>query len=168
MKRELLLSGLILGSPMAHISASAATKMRAAVLEQIERGRSVTLTSDVVGTYDGREVKLQLTLSGQAPMVGEPNLIDPELSGYVKLVAATGEVVTSLGDPDGLYIFDLVHADDYSSKYVGYDCSSTMRCMPLHGLTVEFVKDEKGAVVIIQPPEGLKTRFAGRMWIEVK
>lgn len=171
MKRELLLSTLILTSPIAQISMAQATEIRASIIEQVQRGKEQNLISKkhIAVTHEGETLKVRVKLHLPTDDVQEPNMVKPELSGDVELVKDDGTVVSTMGSEDEGFIFDLIHSDDYSDKYVGYGCSSTLRCDATAGVFLEFIKDENLMTISFPTPEGLKPILnSGTSYIELE
>lgn len=168
MKRELLLSTLILTSPIAQISFAQAKEMRAAILEQIYRGEEKVLLSDYFGTNEGQRVRLRVKLHKNDLHVHEPNRIKPELSGSAEVIDENGNTVDSLEAEEGDFIFDLIHSDAYSSKYQAYSCSSTLRCSSSVRMVIEFLNESQDAVYVTMPvPYNTKAQ-SDTLWLLMK
>ncbi len=153
MKKELLLSTLILTSPIAHITAQAASEMRASILESIKKGEKKVFHSGVIGKTKGNGLNARIRVTLEKPdLFKSPNRIKPEFGGKIELIDDNGNVIHTLDSGEGDYIFDLVHSDDYSNKYVAYGCSSTMECSHNGSTTLEYLKDDAKFMLILPTP----------------
>jgi len=133
MKRNALLSALLLGAPLSSLSPQIFAEVQDKMESRSKKEDHMILLSKDTLNIQGKTTKIRLTLKKDFGIQKQYNklLFSFYGSAFFVEVDKTGtelkvlETFLESMDSDGNVLFELVHEDDYMVKYWGFSCSST-------------------------------------------